>query len=156
MKPARRREGYTILEMTIGLFLSLVVVLAMGRIIVSGQRAWGWGRDKAVLQANVTEALEWMSRSVRGARFVLVYQGGREFRTFDEDSVLVHTFVWTPGTGRLQQDGSDLTPRRCTAFLAKAAPESTGLALYLRLRDISGNAVADTTRAAVRNRFMQF
>ena len=151
------RKGFTIIEMLVAIFLSLILIFAIGRILTSSQRAWSWGRDKAVLQANSTEALEWMARSVRAARRLQVISGA-EFRTYDENGALVHTYKRSivGGVGRLQQDGSNLVSRACTAFSVVPDPDTTSLSLTLELQDDSGNKIREVTRAAIRNRSFEF
>jgi len=108
----RSSRGLTLVELMIASFLAFLVVLAMGRIIQANLRAWEWGRDKAVLQANATEAIEWMARQVRAAHHVAVVSTN-EFQTFDSDGTLLHTYrrQVVSGEGRLQQDGTDLVDR---------------------------------------------
>jgi type II secretory pathway component PulJ len=157
MTGARRGGGFTIIELMIACFLSLVVVLAMGRIIQQNVISWQQGRDKAVLQQNVTEALEWMSRWVRSSRSITVVSAS-ELRCYDETGALTHTFRRTVvgGEGRLQQDGADLVDRVCPSFTVTPDTDTTRLTLALQLQDPAGNLVAATTRAAVRNRFFEY
>jgi prepilin-type N-terminal cleavage/methylation domain-containing protein len=151
------RKGFTMIELMVALFLSLIVIFAIGKILTSSQKAWSWGRDKAVLQANSTEALEWMARSIRAARRLQVVSTS-EFRTYDENGALVHTFqrATVGGVGRLQQDGSNLVARTCTAFNVTPDPDTTSLSLTLELQDDSGNKIREVTRAAIRNRSFEF
>ncbi len=155
------RKGFTLLEMMIGLSLALIVVFALGRIVTSNQKAWEWGRDKTVLQANVTEALEWMSRGVHGARTleVISHSGvNDEFRAYDETGALLHTYrrVMVSGVGRLQQDGANLVDRPCTRFIVTPNADTTSLTFDLELKSKTDALVAATTRATVRNRFFTF
>jgi hypothetical protein len=145
------------MEMVIAVFVALIVVLALGRLILANQRAWEWGRDKAELQQNVTEGLEWMARSVRAARTVEI-TGTDEFRTYDENGSLVHTFQLANvgSQTRLLQDGSDLVDRRCTLFQITANSDTTSLTLEVELEDNAGNRVAGQTRVTIRNRTFTF
>ncbi len=145
------------IELMVALFLSLIVLYAIGKILTTSQKAWSWGRDKAVLQANSTEALEWMARSIRAARTLQVVSAN-EFKTYDENGALVHTFRRTTvsGVGRLQQDGSNLVSRVCNSFTVTPDPDTTSLSLVLELQDDSGNKIRETTRAAIRNRSFEF
>lgn len=161
MRRGDGRSGFTLIEMMIGLSLALIVVFALGRIVLANQRAWEWGRDKTVLQANVTEALEWMSRSVHAARTldVAAHSGvNDELRTYDETGALVHTYrrVVVSGVGRLQQDGADLVDRPCTRFIVTPNVDTTSVTLDLELKSKTNALVAATTRATVRNRFFTF
>lgn len=155
---ARSRDGFGLTEMVIAMVLGLFVVLALGHIVLVNKDAWGWTQDKAVLQQNVTETLEWMARSVRAARRVEM-ASSTEFRTFDETGALVHSYqlVETTGGGhRLQEDGRDLSDRLCTQFVCTPGPDTTSLILELELEDKAEDRVAGMTRATMRNRNFLF
>jgi len=152
----RDRRGFTLVEMMIACFLSLVVVLAMGKIMQQNVKSWQQGRDKAVLQQNVTEALEWMTRWVRAARTITVVSSS-EFRCYDETGTLTHTFRRiAAGGGRLQQDGADLVDRKCPSFTVAPDADTTRLTIVLELEDGAANRVAATTTAAIRNRYFEY
>jgi hypothetical protein len=151
------RGGFTLVETVIGLFLSLIVVLALGGVMLLNQRAYGWGRDKIVLQQNVSESLERLSRLVRmSARLRVV--SPVEFSTYDESDVLTHTVrrATVAGTGRLQQDGVDLVDRSCSVLDVQPNGDTTALTIGLELEDKSGNRVRFQTRAALRSRDFEF
>jgi type II secretory pathway pseudopilin PulG len=155
MSDRRTGRGFTLVELTIGLFLGLLIIIMLGRIILTSQRTWGWGRDKVTLQQNVTEAVEGMARSVRAAR-TLVVVGDDEFQTYDEDSVLVHTYLLDGASERLLQDGVPLVDRKCTVFRCTPDDDTTSIGLEVELEDDSSNRVAAQTRAAIRNRSLQY
>lgn len=145
------------IEMTIAVFLTFFVVLVMGRVVLQNQRSFGWGRDKVILQQNVTEACEWMARTVRSARTLRVISAS-EVRAYDETGALIHTFrrFTVNGVPRLQQDGADLVGRKCTRFVVTPDNDTTSITLSVELEDGSGNRVAALTRAALRNRTFEF
>jgi prepilin-type N-terminal cleavage/methylation domain-containing protein len=151
------RHGYSLIEMMIALFLALIVVLALGKLITANQRSWAWGRDKAELQANTTEALEWMARSIRSAN-TLTLTGADEFNTFDQDGTLLHTYRLGSDAGetRVLEDDRSLVARRCTHFVVDANEDTTSLTLSLELVDRAGNHVAGFSRATVRNQTLEF
>ena len=155
--PRRDRAGFTVLEAVIATFVALVVVFALGRLILVNERSWEWGRDKTVLQQNTTEALEWMARSIRVARRIVVASDS-EFSTFNEHGVLVHTYerAIVGSAGRLYEDGADLVDRNCTRFRIVPDEDTTSVTLDLELEDNAGNRVAATTRATLRNRTFEF
>ena len=157
MRCRRVPRGFTLIELVIASFIAFVVVLAMGRIIQMNLRAWEWGRDKSVLQANATEALEWMSRQVRSAHHVTVVSAS-EFRTYDNGGTLLHTYrrQVVSGVGRLQQDGVNLVDRKCVVFVASPDTATVSVALRLELEDQANNRVEAMTRATVRNRSFTF
>jgi len=153
---ARGRRGFTLLELMIAGFLGLLVVLALGRIILASQRSWEWGRDKVALQANTTEALEAIARSVRAAR-TLEFDGADPdhciLRTYDELGLLVHTYtrIGNGATARLQEDGSDYSTRECVHFLVIPNRDTSSVHLNVSLRNMDGFEVAAETDGAVRN-----
>jgi hypothetical protein len=157
LKQRQHCSGYTFIELAVASLLAFLVVLALGRLILANQRSWEWGRDKVVLQQNVTEALEWMARSIRAARS-LQLQADDHFNTFDESGVQVHTYQLVTGAGgpRLQEDGQDLSDRLCTEFTVSANWDTTSLIIRLELEDNTGDRVAGLTRATIRNRPFEF
>jgi type II secretory pathway pseudopilin PulG len=157
MRIMRNRRGYTMLEMILALVIGMVVVLALGRIFLTSQRSWEQGRDKVELQANTTEALEWMARAVRAAAFLEVVDQSH-FRTYDAAGNQLHEYerVVVDGTGRLHEDGNNLVGRRCTLFQVVADAETTGVTVTLELEDRAGDRVNALTRATIRNRPLAF
>ena len=155
-KPAGSR-GFTLIELMIATFLSLIVVLALGNIVLANQKAWVWGHDKAVLQSNVTESLEWMARSIRAAHSIQVLGSG-DFQTYDENDNPTHRYRLS-GSGasaRLLEDESSFSDRTCTQFTVTANTDTTSLTLALEFEDDSGARVAAMNRATLRNRTLEF
>lgn len=153
----RSREGATMVEFMIATVIALILVLVLGWLLMSSQRTWESGRDKSELQANTTEALEWMARSIRESRR-LTLVNSNEFWTHDETGGLAHTYR-LDNTGvepRLQQDGQDLATRHCTQFTVTADDDTTSLTLVLELEDSDGDRVLGMTRVALRNRTLIF
>jgi hypothetical protein len=153
MRRARRHQrGATLVAFVIAALIGFVVLLALGRIALMNGRAWEWGRDKAVLQANATEAIEWIARSVRSARTLLVVSAS-EFDTYDASGTLVHTYKrdTVDGEPRLLEDGGDLIDRRCVQFVVTPDEDTTSVRLLVEVEDEAGNRVAVETRATVRN-----
>jgi hypothetical protein len=157
MRRRRRSAGYTIVEMMLGVFISLIVVYALGKIITQSQKSWSWGQDKTRLQQNTTETLEWMARSVRAARSLKIISN-TEFSTRDTTGTVVHNYKWmAPGDSSLRQDGVVMVDRICRQFRVKWNADTTSVTLKLRLVDTKKyNQVADSTRATVRNRIFEF
>lgn len=157
MKPPQGPAGFTLIEAVIATSLGLIVVLAMGSLMLVGQKSWEWGRDRAVLQQNAADAMEWMARAIRSARSLEVVNPA-EFRTYDAGGGLVHTFrrVVVEGIPRLQQDGADLIPRRCSLFVITPDDDTTSISIEMVIEDELGNVVAASTRSAVRNRDLSF
>ncbi|MBI5836770.1 MAG: hypothetical protein HZB25_05975 [Candidatus Eisenbacteria bacterium] len=157
MRRPGRDAGYTMVELAVALLISFVVVMALGRIVITSQKSWEWGRDKVVLQQNTAEALAWMTRSIRTARSVAVVDTS-QFRTYDADGALAHTFrrVSSGGQWRLQQDGADMVARACSRFRVTPNGDTTSLTLTLALQDSARDVVTDMTRVTLRGRTFEF
>ena len=121
----------------------IVVVLALGALIQANRASFAWGQDKASLQQNVSEALDWMTRSIRAARTLQV-NGTEEFRTFDEAGNLEHVYERATDSGvpRLLVDGSPLIQRRCHSFLVTANSDTTSVTLKVVFESDAGDFVA--------------
>ena len=148
----RAIAGFTAMEFVVATFLGLLVVLALGRIILASQRSWRWGRDKAELQANVTETTEAIARQVRAANHLAITSGDPGvIETYDRAGVRLHRYaVHGSGTAaRLQQDGTDMSPRPCLHF--SVAGDSIGARFVLDMQDNAGFEVSTETHATVRN-----
>lgn len=151
------RSGFTLIETVIALFLSVMVLLALGGVLLLNQKAYGWGRDKISLQQNVTESLDRIGRVVRMSRRVVV-TSATQFSTYDESGVLTHTIrrVVAGGVARLQQDGVNLIDRTCVSFDVQPNADTTALSVAVELQDNSGNRVRYQTTAALRSRHLEF
>ena len=146
------QRGVTLIEMMVSIFVSLIVVMALGRVMTMNQRAWSGNRDKSNLQSNSTLVLERMSRSIREARTLQV-TGADQFQTRDENDAVLHTYrrVLDTGTWRIQEDGVTIAPAECTVFTVAADADTSSLLLDLELTDASSSSVRSVTRVAKRN-----
>lgn len=152
------RRGFTLVELMIASFISLIVVLGLGQLILVSQSAWKWGAGKTELQGNVAEATEWMARSVRLASAVTLVSDS-DFITRNEDGNPLHRYqVGSDGAGgrRILEDGKALVDQDCTDFSVTANEDTTSVTLSLELRDAMGNKVAAMTTATLRNRSLEF
>ncbi len=151
------RGGFALLELMIALVLGLVVVLAMGRIILVNQSSWNMGRDKAVLQQNVSESMEWMLRSIREAGSIDLVSN-QEFRTYDRQANLLHVYRLDTGAAppMLLRDGTALIDRRCTQFNVAANSDTTCLTIDLEFADATDTRVAASVRGTLRNATLEF
>ena len=148
----KSQAGFTPLETVIALSLSVAVLLALGGVMLLNQRAYGWGRDKIILQQNVTECLDRITRRVRMARRLEVVSAS-EFSTYDESGALAHTVrrALVGGQGRLQEDGADLVDRTCVSFTAQPNADTTALTVAVELEDRAQNRVKFITTAVARS-----
>jgi prepilin-type N-terminal cleavage/methylation domain-containing protein len=157
MELTPRRAGFTIVELMIALFISLIVVLAIGHIMLVNQASWRRGCDKVYLQQNATEALECMAQSIRSARDLRVVSA-TQFQTYDDVGVLEHTYRrYQTSTGpRLQEDSRNLSEQDCSAFACTANADTTSVTISLQLQNQDGELVTRETRVTQRNRTIAF
>ncbi len=153
----RGRSGFTLIEMVVALFVSLIVVAALGKIMLVNSRSWKAGNDKVYLQQNISDAVERMSHSIRSSRRLRVVSA-TEFRTYDADGTLTHTYrrFSTAAGQRLQEDGRDMAPWACNSFSCSANADTTSLTLAVTLQNADGESAARNTRITLRNRTMPF
>lgn len=151
------RSGFTLIEMVVALFVSLIVVAALGKIMLVNSRSWKLGNDKVYLQQNVSEAVSRMAHSIRSSRRLRLISA-TEFRTYDETGTLTHTYrkYATASGQRLQEDGRNMTPWACNAFSCTANADTTSLTLAVTLQNTDGETVARRSRITLRNRTMSF
>lgn len=148
--------GYTLLELMVASFLSLFVLLALGKLILVNQQSWEWGRDKSVLQQNASLTLERVSARVRAARTIAVVDS-TEFRCYDATGSLTDVFRRVVNSGgRLQHNGLAMVDRECPAFVVTTDDDTTSVTVQLVLADNSGERVTALTRAAIRNQSFEF
>ncbi len=157
LRKKKNQFGFTILELMVASMISLIVVIGLGQLILTSQKAWGWGADKVELQRNVAESIEWMARSIRSASS-LVVAGSEDFTTYDADGNLLHRYNLglSGGEKRLLEDNSDLVEQQCMDFVVATNADTTSLTLTLELQDDAGNRVAAMTTATLRNRTLEF
>lgn len=157
MELTRGRSGYTIVELVVALGISLIVVLALGRVMLVNQSSFRQGRDKVLLQQNASEALERMAHSIRAAR-ELQLVSATEFRTYDASGALVHTYrrQLTAAGQRLLEDGQELSSQHCAALSCAANGDTTSLTISLLLENGDGEQVARQSRITLRNRTIAF
>ena len=157
MRSPRSRQGLTLIEFVVAGSIALLVVIVLGRIVLSNKTAFDWNVDKTLLQQNATEAVEKMARSVRAAR-TLAVTSSSAFSTYDETGALAHTYMRSlvSGEWRIREDGHDLVERACTRFAVVPDEDTTSVKMTLELEDGSGNRVEVGTQVTMRNRHYEF
>ncbi len=152
MKSPNRNAGFTLAELMVAIFISLIVVLGLGRLILANQKALSWNREKATLQQSVTETLEWMSRSVREA-YSLEVLNDAEFKTYDSAGLLNHRYRLDSSTDPpvMKEDSRQLSAWHCSGFQVACNTDTTSLTLNLEYSDTMGNSVGAMTRITKRN-----
>ncbi len=149
----RRQAGYTILELVIALFLTLLVALAAGAIVLTNQSSFRQGQGKLVMQQEATRAVEQIARDIRRARWmdsatpdqlILLGSDGTQFRAYGRGV--------SDGVQKVLQDGAPLADQECTELLFETNADTTSVFIVLELRDAADNRVKMETTAAIRNR----
>jgi len=155
-RPAAEQGGFTLVELMVALTASLIVTFALGQLVMTNQRAWRDGTDRAVLQQNLSQVLDWIGSDVRGAARVDL-QGGSSFRLLDRNGQALHTYTLQTSGGDtlLQRDGRTLVPRTCPVFSVAANADTTILTITVDLRGQYGKRVSATTAVAIRGRDLE-
>lgn len=140
----RRQAGLTMIELLVALSLVIVVVLAAGFLYVTNQRSFRQGREKLLVQQNVSWCVEEVSRDLRRAwradpvnaqKIVLYDVDGVAFATWELGS--------EGGQDRLLRNGTAQAPEQCTRLVFSVeAPDTSAIGVDLELIDASDNRVA--------------
>jgi Tfp pilus assembly protein PilW len=152
---ARRQSGYTILELVIALFLTLLVALAAGAIVLTNQSSFRQGQGKLTMQQEASRSVEQIARDVRRARWI-DYDAGSpdELVLVGADSTAFRTYErgLSNGVQKVLQDGAPLADMECTELSFAANADTTSVLIVLELRDAADNRVKVQSTAAIRNR----
>ena len=151
-------SGYTLVEMVIALSIAFIVVLVIGKMMLTNQSMWKAGNDKVQLQRNLSEVLVRLENSVRNSRSLELVDDG-EFRTRDESGAWSHSYRRRRVVGggyRLQEDGDNLSNWNCIRFECSTNDDTTCLTFVLELENEAGNRITAMTRAAIRNNTLAF
>lgn len=156
-RPRSPQSGLTLVELMIAIFISSVVVLALGRFVVSHERMIIGGRNQAYLQQEMSRMFDTLGRDIHSSHAVYA-NGTSQFSTYDRDGSVLHVYAKTASGGsyRLTRDGTALTDRACRMLNITTDADSTVLDLSLSLADVSGNQADGYIRLCVRNRALEF
>jgi len=144
------------MELMVALVASFIVVLALGKLVLVNQQAWRDCRDRALLQQNLSQVLDWFALDVRGATRIDL-QGTTGFRLLDAAGRQLHAYTLqtTQGDTLLQRDGRVIAPRTCHRFSVQANRDTTALTITVGLRGENGKRIVGSTIIAVRNRDLE-
>ena len=153
----RSRRGYTLIELVVASSLSMVVVLALGSVIVTNQRAWEWGRDKIDIQQEVTRAIGRVTASVRAASSVSL-PAANWLVTQNADGAQLHEYrlAGSGDSARLMEDGVPLVDFACTEFTVSGTAENSCITFTLEIRNETGDEVRNVATASIRNQEYNF
>jgi len=151
------QAGLTLVEMMVAILASTIVVLSLGRLVITNQNMVFGGRSRAVLQQDISRVLNLITEDVRESRWVAA-QSAAEFRTYDVAGGVTHVYRLTAseGANRITRDGVALAQNACDSLTVAASPDSTILTVSLGLSDDRENATAGFTAVSVRNHAMEF
>lgn len=150
-------RGFTLIELMVASFISLIVLAGLGQLILVNQKTWNWGRERVVLQQSVTQVMDRISWEVRASNKLLVL-GSNRFRTYDELGNQTHEYrlLGSGSTARVSEDGVAMSDLLCSAFTVASSSYNTNLTINLELEDDNGNRVAAMTRSTIRNKALSF
>jgi prepilin-type N-terminal cleavage/methylation domain-containing protein len=78
----KRQKGFTLLELTIAIFLGTIVIVATGMILFWGQRAWNSTWDRTNLQREASYAMSRMIRDIKVGASAQVENNGEGLKIF--------------------------------------------------------------------------
>lgn len=153
IRNGRHPAGLTFVEFIVAAFLASVVVAAAGLIYLTNQRSFRQGREKLLVQQNVSYCVEQMTRDIHEAwradhvndnKIVLYDVGGLVKSTWELGTV--------NGENRVFRNGIAVAPETCTDLeFTVLAPDTSVLGMTLELEDASLNRVKVESRAELRN-----
>lgn len=148
----RDQRGVTLTELMISIFISLIVVMALGRLVMLNSESFTSSSDRTDLQQSTSFVLERMAKAVRQAHGLQV-NNSRSFNTLDAGGGLAAAFqrASSSGTPRIQMNGMDLAGYECTFFNVIADADTTSLILEIELTGDDGVSNRTLTRVAQRN-----
>jgi hypothetical protein len=138
------------------LLLSLFLA-GIATVFLANQNAFARGRDKVVLQQNVTWAQEWITRGVRAARTVTITNSDSDLRTFDVDGNLICRYYRDSGTSKLMfQETSNATakellPEKVNSLTFTPNADTTRVQYVFEVEDRNFNKVIIRSSAKLRN-----
>jgi MSHA biogenesis protein MshO len=97
----KSRKGFTLIELTVAIVVSAVVVLAAGIVIVIGQTSWNQTWKKVNLQRDASYAMLRMTRSIQAAKSAEKSSDGRVLYIPKQSDPNI-TFSYVADTNNLQ------------------------------------------------------
>ena len=78
------QKGFTLVELTIAMFTSTIVILAAGIILFFGQKNWNSTWERANLQRDASYAMMRMTRSIKAGTSAQVENDGKGLRVYND------------------------------------------------------------------------
>ncbi len=102
MKTKRKfRKGLTLIELTIAILTSSIVILATGMVIVLGQSSWNETWQRVTLQRDASYAMLLMSQSIKKASSVSADPNGKNITITSAGNTT--KFAWNSGNDLLRR-----------------------------------------------------
>lgn len=139
----RRQAGLTMIELLVALSLVIVVVLAAGFVYMTNQRSFRQGREKLLVQQNLSWCVEEVSRDLRRA-WRVDHVDAQKIVLYDVDGLAFATWELGSegGQGRLLRNGTAQAPEQCTRLVFSVeTPDTSAIGIDLELADASDNRV---------------
>jgi prepilin-type N-terminal cleavage/methylation domain-containing protein len=106
---SRNRRGFTLLELMLGIGLSLIVLLGAGSVYLGVQRSFQWGSRKLLAQQEATLLSSTLSRRIRVAKGYEIYVVPNRGVPADSGNGLALRGDGGVLLGRLEWDGAQQT-----------------------------------------------
>jgi prepilin-type N-terminal cleavage/methylation domain-containing protein len=160
--PRRSDQGFTLVELMIGVMLSLVILLACGSLYVSTERSFQTGSRKLLAQQEATLLSTVINRRIRAGAGFMIYQlpdqttpadSGNGLALYNDAGALLGRLEWNAGLETMVDSaGARITSMRLTDVLFLRDPAHPRAVSYrFKVDDEKGNLVDIESAAALRN-----
>lgn len=82
---AKRKDGFTLIEVVVAMGISLIVLLAVGAVLATSHTRWNNVWKKVNLQQNASYVMLKLSHSIKEATSATVGDNGKEIQINDTD-----------------------------------------------------------------------
>ncbi len=156
------RAGLTLIEVTIGAFLVLVLVISAGAIYLGTERSFNTGAAKLLAQREGTLLSTWISRRVRIGSDLMVYEtpdrdvpadSGDGLAILDDQGRRIDRLEWSASLlTMVDSTGAPVTAMILRDVLFRIDPASPQTVAYrFKTDDTHGNLVDFEGAVSVRN-----
>ena len=82
---ARKRKGFTLMEVVTAMGISTIVILAGGAVLVASHTRWNKAWDDVNLQRDASYTMLELTQSIRAGAAATLESNGRAIRIYDRD-----------------------------------------------------------------------
>jgi type II secretory pathway pseudopilin PulG len=144
------------IELMISIVLLSLFLAGVATVFLANQNAFARGRDKVVLQQNVTWASEYITRTLRYARTVTIAGGNSDLSAYDFEGNLICRYYRDSGASKLMfevagQPARELLPEKVNSLAFTPNGDTTRVQYVFEAEDRNYNKVVIRSSAKLRN-----